>query len=80
VEISELTFRFFSVAGEHYRVSISPREREGALGVSPNLNALVFETADGRWIGSMPVYHREKLEYFRDFELVSWLGDAIGRG
>ena len=46
--------------GERYRVRLTPRERNGRLGVDLRLNALVFETREGQWVGSVPIYHAVK--------------------
>ena len=66
--------------GTMYRVQLAPLERHGALGVDSRLNAVVFETQDGKWVGSAPVYHRVTLESLSDADLEELLDEAIGRG
>jgi len=70
-------FRLFQAQdGTSYRVSISPRERKGRLGVHPALNAVTFETLGGRWIGSVPVNHRIGLEDLESEDLEELLDQA----
>ena len=66
--------------GERYRVRLSRRERNGTLGVDMRLNALVFETPQGRWIGSVPLYYTEQFERLTDSDLAELLHQAIARG
>jgi hypothetical protein len=44
------------------------------------LKAVVFEVADGGWIGSMPVHHSTRLWSLTDADLTELLEQAIGRG
>ena len=41
---------------------------------------MVFETAEGQWVGSVPVYHSVSLESLSDADLEELLDQAIGRG
>ena len=66
--------------GTIYRVRLAPLERRGALGVDWRLNAVVFETAAGECVGSVPVYHHVTLESLGDADLEELLDQAIGRG
>ena len=63
-----------------YHVRIAPCERRGRLGVDWRLNAVAFATADGEWVGSVPVYHTITLESLTDEDLEELLDQAIGRG
>ena len=65
---------------ERYRVRLTPRERTGRLGVDMRLNALVFETPEGEWVGSVPVYHNVKLQSLTEEDLADLLDQAVGRG
>ena len=66
--------------GERYRVRLSPRERNGTLGVDMRLNALLFGTAEGQWVGSVPIYHTVKLQSLTEHDLAELLDKAIARG
>ena len=66
--------------GERYRVRLTPRERKGRLGVDRRLNALVFETAQGRWVGSVPIYHTVEFERLTERDLAELLDRAAERG
>jgi hypothetical protein len=55
-------------------------ERRGILGLDRRLNAIVFETGTGEWVGSAPVYHAVSLESLTLGELSQFLDEAIGRG
>ena len=66
--------------GEQYRVHLTPRERKGSLGVDGRLNALVFETPQGRWIGSVPIYHTVEFERLTENDLGELLDQAVARG
>ena len=73
--------RFFVAEdGMTYRVTIVPMERRGSLGVDQRLNAVVYETPQGRWVGSVPVYHTIMLDALTDADLEELLDQAIGRG
>jgi hypothetical protein len=63
-----------------FRVRLAPHERSGGLGVSPHLNALVFETEEGEWVGSVGVYPTVRLEELSDAELLDLLDQAISTG
>ena len=65
--------------GRVYRVQLAPMERAGALGVDRRLNALVFETPEGNWVGSVPVYHTLTLWTLSEAELVELFAKAAGR-
>jgi hypothetical protein len=64
--------------GEVYVVTLTPRERPQGRGVDWRLNALSFETMDGRWVGSVPVYHNLRLDWLSDAELGEYLLAALG--
>lgn len=68
------------VTNVRYRVRICPRERTGALGVDGRLNAVVFETTDGEWIGSVPIYQNIALWSLDGRDLSNLLDQAIARG
>ena len=68
----------YAETGERYRVRLSPRERNGTLGVDMRLNALVFETPEGQWVGS--VYHTVKLQTLTKHDLAELLDQAVARG
>lgn len=63
-----------------YRVQLCPREHTGAMGADRRSNALVFETADSEWVGSVPIYHTIALWGLDDQDLGELLEQAIGRG
>ena len=44
------------------------------------LNALVFETPRGQWIGSVPVYRTVKLQTLTEHDLAELLDQAVARG
>lgn len=67
-------------SGVLYRVRLVPRERAGARGVDPRLNALTFETWRGQWVGSVPLYHNVALESLRGADLDKLLEHAVGHG
>ena len=67
-------------SGTAYHVRIAPMERRGALSVDWRLNGVVFETPDGKWVGSVPVYHSVALESLTDADLEELLDQAIARG
>ena len=66
--------------GKTYKVRLAPLERRGALGVDWRLNAVAFETTEGEWVGSAPVYHNITLDSLTDADLEQLLDQAIGRG
>ena len=66
--------------GERYRVRLTPRERVDSLGVDKRRNGLVFETALGEWVGSVPVYPTVTLWTLAEEDLVNLLGQAARRG
>ena len=66
--------------GERYRARLTPRERNGTLGVDMRLNALVFETPKGKWVGSVPVYHTVQLQTLTEDDLRELLDQAVARG
>lgn len=68
------------VSGFDFRVRIAPRERAGTLGVDPRLNAVVFEAADGEWVGSVPVSHTTTLWSLGEQDLAELLEQAMGLG
>jgi len=71
-------FRLFQASDEtSYRVSVSPRERKGRLGVHSALNGVTLETLDGRWVGSVPMNHRIVLEDLESEDLEELLGQAV---
>lgn len=61
---------FLAPDGTPYRAWLAPLERPSGR-VAAELNALVFETADGRWVGSTPLY--------RSVRLASLTGDDLRR-
>ncbi|HEV2123536.1 MAG TPA: hypothetical protein VGW38_12275 [Chloroflexota bacterium] len=71
---------FVDSLGNRYRVRIAPMERRGALGVDGRLNAAVFETEEGEWVGRAPIYHNITLESLTRQELRRLLEEAIARG
>ena len=72
--------RFFAPEdGMIYRVSIVPMERRGIPGVDRRLNSVVYETPDGRWVGSVSGYHTIMLDALTDADLEELLDQAIGR-
>ncbi len=44
---------FVDSLGNRYVVRIAPMERKGVLGVDWRLNAVVFETDEGEWVGRL---------------------------
>ena len=66
--------------GERYRVRLTPRERTGPLGVDKRLNALVFETPQGEWVGSVPVNQNVTLWTVAEEDLANLLDQAVRRG
>ena len=66
--------------GARYRARLTPRERTGPLGVDKRLNALVFETPQGEWVGSVPVYHNVTLWSLTEEDLGELLDQAVARG
>jgi hypothetical protein len=69
---------FIAPDGEVYRVYRAPLERPS--GVSPLRRALVFETEDGDWIGSLPVAAEIPLEGLGVDDLLLLLGWAERAG
>lgn len=63
-----------------YRVQLCPREHTGAIGVDRRLNALVFETAESEWVGSVPIYPTIALWGLDDRDLGELLEQAMARG
>lgn len=70
------TRRFVGPFGVIYRASIAPMERSGRLGVDPRLNAICFQHDDGRWIGSVPLYHSITLDSLTYMDLIELLEQA----
>ena len=66
--------------GTVYRVTISPLERKGGLGVDRRLNAICYEALDGSWVGSAPVYRSVRMEDLSECDLEELLDQAIGWG
>ena len=66
--------------GERFRISIAPYERRTGRGVSRQLKALVVETEDGRWVGSVPIYRNVTLESLSEADLVQLLDQVEGKG
>ncbi len=66
--------------GTRYRVRIAPMQECGFPDVSPQLNALVFETKEGECACTVPVYHTLSLEYLPESELLQLLDEAMRRG
>ena len=66
--------------GERYRVRLTPRERTGRLGVVMRLKALVRETREGQWVGSVPIYHTVKLQSLAERDPAEFLDQAVARG
>ena len=66
--------------GERYRAWLTPRERTGRIGVDKRVNALVFETPKGEWVGSVPVYHYLTLQSLTEDDLGELLDQAVARG
>ena len=54
--------------GETYFARIAPLERPRG-GVSSDMKAVVFETPEGRWAGSAPVYGKTHLWTLSDDDL-----------
>ena len=77
---SESVRLFADSLGNRYRVRGTPMERKGALGVNWRLNAAVFETEEGEWVGRTPIYHNITLESLTRRELRRLLDEAIARG
>lgn len=64
---------FITPDGEVYRVYRAPLER--ATGISPLHRALVFETEDGDWIGTVPLPAEiplDRLDVADLIELLAW--------
>ena len=53
------------VAGDTLFARLAPLERPTG-GVSTDMKTLVFENADGSWVGSTPVYGHARLWTFSD--------------
>ena len=70
---------FLAPDGTAYRACLAPLERATGR-VATDLNALVFETADGRWVGSTPLYRTVRLESLTGEELRRKLELILGRG
>ena len=66
--------------GKRYRAYLAPRERNDTLGVDMRLNALVFETPEGQWVGSVPIYHNVTLQSLTEHDLAELLDQAVARG
>ncbi len=77
---SERVRLFVDSLVNRYLVRIVPMERKRALGVDRRLNAAVFETDEGDWVGSAPIYHNITLESLTRRELRRLLDEAVGRG
>ena len=56
--------------GDTYYARLAPLERPRG-GVSSDMKALVVETAEGRWVGSTPVYGNVRLWTLTDSDLQS---------
>lgn len=69
--------RVFTARGKTYRVSISPFERRGGLGVDPRVKAVVFEAEGQVW--SAPVPHTVLLSSLGDEQLIKLLDEALAR-
>lgn len=70
---------FANETGEVYRVHRVPFERVRG-GHEPRLCALVFKELDGRWVGSVPLYHTVRLPDLTEVDLSESFEQAIGRG
>ena len=66
--------------GARYQAYVTPRERTGHLGVDRRLNALVFETPEGQWVGSVPVHPNVTLWTLAEEDLANLLDQAVRRG
>jgi hypothetical protein len=79
--IEHSRFRIFGDAtGTPLIAYIAPRERHGALGVDARLSAICFETLDGQWIGSAPVYQGTEVEELSRREVAMLFDGAISLG
>jgi hypothetical protein len=78
--IKHRRFRIFAHAtGTPLLAYIAPRERRGALGVDARLLAICFETLDGRWLGSAPVYRGTEVEELSWREVTALFDEATGQ-
>ena len=66
--------------GARYRARLTPGERTGLLGVDKRVNALVFETPQGDWVGSVPVNQNVTLWTLTEEDLRELLDQAVARG
>ena len=66
--------------GARYWARLTPRERAGPLGVDKRVNALVFETPQGEWVGSVPVHQNVTLWTLAEEDLANLLDQAVRRG
>ena len=66
--------------GVRYRARLTPREGTDPLGVDKRLNAVVFETPQGQWVGSVPVHPNVTLWTLAEEDLAVRLDQAVGRG
>lgn len=69
---------FIAPDGDVYRVYRAPLERNA--GISPLHRALVFETEDGDWIGSVPITAEARLHEMDVRDLLFLLGRARREG
>lgn len=68
---------FVSERGGMYRVRCTPFEANPAEGEArQEMRAIVFETLEGRWIGSVPVHPSCSLDHLSDRELGAFLAFA----
>ena len=58
--------------GTRYRVALAPVERPACSSPASPLMAVVFETEEGRWVGSIPIHYEATLESLADREL-EWI-------
>jgi hypothetical protein len=70
---------FVAPDGTAYRACLAPLERPTGR-VAADMNALVFETEDGRWVGSTPLYRSVRLESLTGEDLRRKLELILGRG
>ena len=66
--------------GARFRARLTPRERTGLSGVDKRVNALVFETPQGEWVGSVPVSQNVTLWTLTEEDLANLLDQAVARG
>lgn len=65
-------------AGDTYYARLGPLERPNG-GVSSDMKALVFETAEGAWLGSTPVYGHARLWTLSDDDLKRFATRVVAR-